>query len=143
MQIEYEATFIQIDKDEIRERLKKACATLVYPEIVHKRIILELLKMIGCNPRSYEESRRELWELGGAKITIDDWPYLYPLVEVEAISEQEVKSISEQLGFDWNLAKFCTAGDLYVEKYGKGPLDIARELGAMTTLTFKGVNPFI
>ncbi len=194
MQIEYEATFIHINKDEIRERLKKVGAKLVYHEMVQKRVVFDpasgfqkfgkfirvrdegekitltlkevgdkgiedkkemevdvsdfdntvsILKSIGCNARSYEESKRELWEFDGAKITIDDWPYLFPLVEVESGSEQEVKIISEKLGFNWDEAKFCTAGDLYVEKYGKGPLDIARELGSMTTLTFEDPNPFI
>ncbi len=194
MQIEYEATFINIDKDEIRGRLQKAGAKLVYPEMVQKRLVfspavgfqkygkflrvrdegdkititlkqvgsggiedkkeievdvsdfnktISILEAIGCIPRSYEGSKRELWELDGAKITIDDWPFLYPLVEVECVSEQEVRDISERLGFDWSKAKFCTAGDLYREKYGKGPLDIFNEKGEMTTLVFDGVNPFV
>jgi len=32
MNIEYEATFLEVDKDEIRERLKKTEAQLVRPE---------------------------------------------------------------------------------------------------------------
>lgn len=32
MQIEYEAKFLDIDKDEVRERLRKAGAELVRPE---------------------------------------------------------------------------------------------------------------
>lgn len=36
MQIEYEATFININKDEIRARLKKVGATLVKPEFLQK-----------------------------------------------------------------------------------------------------------
>jgi len=37
MQIEYEATFANIDKDDVRERLKKAGAELVKPEFMQKR----------------------------------------------------------------------------------------------------------
>lgn len=37
MQIEYEATFANIDKDDVRERLKKAGAELVKPEFMKKR----------------------------------------------------------------------------------------------------------
>jgi adenylate cyclase, class 2 len=37
MQIEYEATFLNIDKDEIREKLKSVGATLVKPEVLMKR----------------------------------------------------------------------------------------------------------
>lgn len=38
MQIEYEATFTDIDKDEMRTRLKKAGAELLRPEFLQKRI---------------------------------------------------------------------------------------------------------
>jgi len=44
MNIEYEATFPNIDKDEIRERLKKAGAKLVRPEFLQKRIVFNLPK---------------------------------------------------------------------------------------------------
>ncbi|MCX6762561.1 MAG: hypothetical protein NT093_02140 [Candidatus Moranbacteria bacterium] len=37
MQIEYEATFENIDKEEMRERLKKAGAKLVRSEFLQKR----------------------------------------------------------------------------------------------------------
>jgi adenylate cyclase, class 2 len=37
MQIEYEATFANVDKDEIRGRLKKAGAELVRPEFLQRR----------------------------------------------------------------------------------------------------------
>lgn len=38
METEYEATFLEIDKDEIRKRLKKVGAKLVKPEFLQKRI---------------------------------------------------------------------------------------------------------
>jgi len=39
MQIEYEATFSDIDKDEIRGRLKSVGAELVKPEFMQKRFL--------------------------------------------------------------------------------------------------------
>jgi adenylate cyclase, class 2 len=42
MQIEYEATFTNIQKDEIREKLKKAGANLVRPEYLQKRVVFNL-----------------------------------------------------------------------------------------------------
>ena len=102
-----------------------------------------LLETIGCPPLSHEESRRELWEFDGADVTIDEWPFLGSLVEVEGKSEEHVRTVSEKLSFDWNSAKFCAIGTLYVEKYGKGPIDLAKEIGTMTKLVFEGVNPFI
>ena len=44
MNIEYEATFINIDKDEIRQRLKKAGAKLIRPEFLQKMTIFDLPK---------------------------------------------------------------------------------------------------
>jgi len=44
MQTEYEATFINIDKDEIREKLKSIGAVLVKPEALYKRVVFKLPK---------------------------------------------------------------------------------------------------
>jgi len=42
MNIEYEATFTNINKDEIRARLKKVGAVLIKPEFMQKRICFDL-----------------------------------------------------------------------------------------------------
>ncbi len=42
MEIEYEATFINIDKDLIRGKLKKVQASLAKPEFLQKRIVFDL-----------------------------------------------------------------------------------------------------
>ncbi|EKE10654.1 MAG: Adenylate cyclase [uncultured bacterium] len=42
MQIEYEATFLNVDKDEMRGRLKQAGAVLARPEFLQKRITFNL-----------------------------------------------------------------------------------------------------
>ncbi len=42
MQTEYEATFVNIDKDEIREKLKSVGAVLVKPEVLMKRYVFYL-----------------------------------------------------------------------------------------------------
>lgn len=39
MSIEYEATFLDIDKNEIRKRLKQAGAKLIKPEFLQKRVV--------------------------------------------------------------------------------------------------------
>ncbi len=102
-----------------------------------------ILKGIGCLPRAYEESRRELWNVDGVDVTIDTWPFLGSIVEVEGKSEDQVKAVSEKLNFNWSDAKFCTIGALYVEKYGMGPVDIAKKNGGMIKLVFEGDNPFL
>ena len=137
MEIEYEASYLNIDKDEVRSRLKKAGAKLIKPEFLQRRYVWhfpkgheiygswirirdegdkitmsvkivdgrnledqrevmltidsfdkarEMLNLIGCQERAYQETKRELWHLDGAEITIDEWPHLEPFVEVEAMS---------------------------------------------------------
>jgi len=191
MNIEYEATFININKDEIRGRLKKAGATLIKPNFLMKRIVFELptgheipggwlrvrdegdkttmslkvvngdkiedqkeiylkidnfaegvkfLESIGARQKAYQESYRELWILDGVEVTIDEWPYLEPYVEVEGKSEKEVKSASEKLEFDYAQALFCSVDTLYNKKYGT-PLDIINY--KTNRITFDDPNPFI
>lgn len=169
MQIEYEATFLNIDKDEVRGRLKNAGATLVKPEVLMKRsnftlpknneiagswvrvrdegdkitmsvkivdgekiedqketclkvdsmeVAMDFLETLGCRKKSYQETKRETWELDGVQITLDTWPFLEPFAEVEGNSEEAVRSVSEKIGFDYAQAKFCAVGRLYHEKYG-------------------------
>ena len=42
MKIEYEATFLDIKKDEMRGKLKQAGAVLARPEFLQKRVTLSL-----------------------------------------------------------------------------------------------------
>jgi adenylate cyclase class 2 len=77
-----------------------------------------LLEAIGCEPKSYQENKRELWTLDTIEITIDEWPFLEPFVEVEGHSEQDVQQVSEKLGFDYSTAVFGAVGKLYHLKYG-------------------------
>ncbi|KKP65057.1 MAG: hypothetical protein UR60_C0009G0016 [Candidatus Moranbacteria bacterium GW2011_GWF2_34_56] len=182
MKIEFEATFTNIDKDEIRDRLKKSGAVLVREEFLQKRVTfnfpighertdgwlrvrdikiidgekienqkeiglnvddfseaVEFLETIGCQKKSYQETKRELWILDDVEITIDHWPFLEPLVEVEGKSEEAVKSISEKLGFDYAQAFFGCVSPLYVKKY-----NVSEEFvnNHVAEITFESNNPF-
>ena len=193
MAIEYEATFANVDKTEIRERLKSVGATLVRPEFLQKRVNFNLpeshqikggwlrvrdegnritmslkiidgqaqsitdqkeiqlvvdsfseaknlLTSIGCQEKAFQESRRELWLLDGVEVTIDEWPFLEPFVEVEGLSEAAVKAVVEKLGFDYSKAKFCAVDVLYNEKYG---LSFDRINNQTPEITFAMDNPFL
>lgn len=169
MDIEYEATFTAINKDDMRFRLQKAGARLVRPEYMQKRVVFNLpegnslknawarvrdegdkvtmsvkvvdgdkitnqketcvtindfeqgrtlLAVLGCGEKSYQETKRELWTMGDVEITLDEWPFLEPYVEVEGRSEEDVRRVAEKLGFEWEKARFCAVGTLYAEKYG-------------------------
>jgi adenylate cyclase, class 2 len=78
----------------------------------------EMLAMIGGEKKAYQENRRELWRLDGADITIDEWPYLEPFVEIEAESEKIVKRVAKKLGFDYRAAYFGSVDGLYATAYG-------------------------
>jgi len=192
MNIEYEATFIDIDKDNMRNRLVEAGAKLVKKEFMQKRTVFRLPKgdqfqkgwgrvrdegdkitmsiknvehsnsihgqkeicliidnydegcnffeSLGCVQKAYQESLRELWVIDNVEITIDTWPFLYPLVEVEGESEIKVRQVSEKIGFIWGDAKFCAAGTLYAQKY-----DISEKIVNSHTpkLIFEMKNPFL
>ncbi len=103
---------------------------------------VEFLNSVGCVSQTYEESKRELWILNDTEITIDDWPFLGPIIEIEGKSENDVKDVSSKMGFDWDQARFCTAGTLYKEKYGRGPVDLYKEKKTLINLVFNSDNPF-
>jgi len=191
MDIEYEATYLNIDKDQVRAQLKQAGAKLIRPEFLQKRFCYslpkgheikggwvrirnegdkitlslkvidgdnindqretilkidnmeearEFLKTLGCKEKAYQETKRELWKIDGVEITIDEWPFIEPCVEVEGNSEAEVEAVSKKLGFDYSQAKFCAIGKIYSEKY-----NIPQDLIDNKTpkLVFDMENPFV
>jgi len=193
MQIEYEATFPNINKDEVREKLKSVGAKLIKPEFMQKRVVFnlpkghevygawmrvrdegdkitmsykivdnrqdrkienqkeicltvnsfadaeEILNSIGCEKKSYQESRREMWDLDGVEIDIDEWPFLEPYLEIESDGEERVKKVAEKLGFDYQKALFCSVDTLFKIKYGV-PEEIINN--SISEITFEGKNPF-
>lgn len=191
MQIEYEATFADIDKEEMRKKLQEIGAVLVRPEFLQRRVTfnfptghenpngwlrvrdekdkitmtikivdggkienqkeitlnvdsfdeaIEFLSTVGCQKKSYQETKRELWKLDDVEIMIDEWPFLEPYVEVEGKSEKAVRIVSEKIGFDYKDAFFGCVSPLYAKKY-----NITEELinNHIPEITFQGKNPFL
>jgi len=101
---------------------------------------VSLLRNIGCEMKAYQETKRELWQLNGVDITIDEWPFLEPFIEIEGKSENAVRSVSQKLGFDYKKAVFGAVDTLYNQKYGV-PKDIINN--HTPEITFSGRNPFI
>ncbi|PIU75477.1 MAG: adenylyl cyclase [Candidatus Portnoybacteria bacterium CG06_land_8_20_14_3_00_39_12] len=190
MDIEYEATFINIGKDKIRTKLKKAGAKLIRPEFLQKRTVFNLprghkikggwlrirdegnkititlkvvdgtrirdqkeinlevsdfekanqfLTILGCRKKAYQENKRELWELGGVEIMLDEWPFLEPILEIEGKSEKAVKSVCKKLKLDYSKALFCAIGAVYSRKYGISEHMINNKT---PKIIFKMKNPF-
>jgi len=189
MQIEFEATFPNINKDIAREKLKNAGAKLIRSEYLQKRInfdvphtiiknswlrvrnegnkvtmslkkfdgesiekqkelcltvdnfnnAVNLLNTLGFKQKSYQETKRELWELDNVEITIDEWPYLEPFIEVEGKTEEDVKNVCEKIGLDYNNALFCPITTLYNKKYNIPTEFINNKI---PEFTFTCENPF-
>ena len=82
--------------------------------------MVALLEQVDLLHKSFQESRRETWQLGEVEVVIDEWPHLNPFIEIEGNSETEVKEAAKKLGFDWNDAVFGSVTEAYKHQYPKG-----------------------
>lgn len=189
MQIEYEATFTNINKDEYRKKLAAIGAKLIKPEFLQKRYAFDLpsgynehswvrvrdeqdkitmsfkdidgskiedqkeinliiddfekgvefLQSIGCIKKAYQETKREIWHLDNVEICIDEWPFVEPFIEIEGKSEEQVKNVSQKLGFDYTQAIFGSASVIINKKYGLS-FDV---IDHIPKITFDMENPFL
>jgi adenylate cyclase class 2 len=98
------------------------------------------LLTLGCRQKSYQETKRELWTLDGAEITIDTWPFLEPFVEVEAKSEAIVRAVSEKLGFDYAQAIFGPVDAVCRHQYPRLTAEYINN--RIPRIVFDGENPF-
>lgn len=73
----------------------------------------EFVRILGFIPKSYQETMRETWSLGDSEITLDQWPWLPIMIEIEAASEDEVWNIALALGLDKNKAMFGSVENVY------------------------------
>ena len=101
---------------------------------------VDFLKVIGCQQKSYQETKREIWRLDNVEICLDEWPFLEPFVEIEGKSEKEVKAVSKKLGFDYSKAWFCATGLIYSKKYNI-PVEIIDN--EIPKIVFNMKNPFL
>src|SRR5690606_17620257 len=62
---------------------------------------IKVLKIAGLKQTMYQETLRETWIFEGAHIELDTWPFLEPLMEIEAESSEKVKEIADKLGMKW------------------------------------------
>ena len=56
----------------------------------------KILSQIIPNPL-YQESKRTSYLLEGVEISIDEWPKLPPILEIEADSEEKIKDVIKKL----------------------------------------------
>lgn len=89
---------------------------------------VEILAEAGWHYTTYQESKRETWRLDDAEVVIDEWPWIKPFIEVEAETEDIVRSVSAKIGFDWKDAVFGSVDVIYQRDYPnmsvRGVIDI-------------------
>ncbi len=78
---------------------------------------VKIFSEAGWHYITYQETRRETWRLGDAEVVIDEWPWLQPMIEIEASSEELVREAATRLGFDWNDAVFGSVDVVYHRDY--------------------------
>jgi adenylate cyclase class 2 len=183
MNSEIEATFTDVNPEEVRAKLKVLHAEQIYPERLMRRQIFDypdlrldqkaawvrlrdegdkitlaykersdetiggmkevelvvdgfeetksFLEAVGLTSKAYQESKRELWFINACHVTIDLWPWLNPLVEIEGPSEELVRQASDELGFDWSKALFDSADSVYIQSF-----EVSRTEISSTDLVF-------
>lgn len=109
-------------------------------EVSSMETMTDLLEHLGARQKAYQETKRELWTLEGVEITIDEWPWLEPFLEVEGQSEADVRRVAEELGLDWSKALFCSVDGLYAKTY---KMDNAVFNDQTPRVTFDEPNPFM
>ena len=79
---------------------------------------VHIFTSIGLEVVSLQESKRETWKYKEFEIVLDEWPWLEPYIEIEAGSEEALKTFSNLLGLNWSDAVF---GDVMVAYYAQYP----------------------
>ena len=88
----------------------------------------ELLRRMGFEAKSYQENRRESFELAGARLEIDRWPLIPPYLEIEGDSQQHVVEVAGMLG----IPEDRLTGENTVKVYARYGID----LGSIRDLRF-------
>jgi adenylate cyclase class 2 len=88
----------------------------------------ELLRRMGFEAKSYQENRRESFELAGARLEIDRWPLIPPYLEIEGDSHQHVVEVAAMLG----IPEDRLTGENTVKVYARYGID----LGSIRDLRF-------
>lgn len=79
---------------------------------------ITMLETLGYTKSLYVENYREVWQLKDCQVTIDEWPGLKPIVELEGASKESVEVVVALLGFDMNIGMFGPNRLIYQHIYG-------------------------
>jgi len=94
---------------------------------------IEFFEAIGLKVISEQHTKRELWRLDKCDVSLDQWPWLPPMVEIEGPSEKQLQLVAKKLGLKW--AEFISGNAVvaYRKMYpGMNENDSIREVPKLT-----------
>lgn len=77
----------------------------------------QILEAIGLEAKSYQETKRETWYYNNCEITLDTWPWVPAVVEIEGTSEDNIKQVANDLAFVWQEALHGSIENVYQKYY--------------------------
>ena len=77
-----------------------------------------LLSAMGMHARSFQEVKREVWEMGKVTIALESWPWLDPFIIIGAPDKTSIEKIAIQLGLDNDQIYENDVLNMYRDKYG-------------------------
>ncbi len=77
----------------------------------------QFLEAIGMEAKAYQETKREKWKYMDVEVTIDTWPWVPTFVELEGPTEEVVRNVAANLGFDWSKAMHGSVETIYQMHY--------------------------
>lgn len=84
----------------------------------------DFLESIGLVSKTYQETKRESWILDGAEVEIDTWPWIPTYIEIEAETEDVVRSVASKLGLEWSKALHGSVEIAYQAVYDVSEADV-------------------
>jgi len=84
----------------------------------------DFLLACGFDSKAFQETKREKWTLGESEITIDTWPWIPTFVEIESETEEEIRKVSNLLGFDWSKALHGSVETAYQDLFDVSEAEI-------------------
>ncbi len=77
----------------------------------------QILEAVGLEAKSYQETKRETWQYQGCEVTLDTWPWIPPVIEIEGKDEKSVRQVADSLDFDWDDAMHGSIENVYQKYY--------------------------
>lgn len=112
---------------------KKTGADEIELEVSSYDKTVEFFEAIGLKVISEQHTKRELWHVDGCSVSLDEWPWLPPMVEIEGPSEARLQQVAQKLGLNW--ADFIHGNSVvaYRKIYpGMGPNESVRDVAKLT-----------